>query len=360
MPRRSACLPGVGWRGACGAVVVAALAGCGTAPGPAVPPAMAPPPAAAAERATGRQGAVVGRNERVVVVLPVEGETPADLARRFLGDADLAWHVAEANGQRWDLRPEEPVVVPLRPPSPFGVDSEGARGVTVLCYHRFGSPASKMVVTPANFEAQLDWLLAHRYQVLRLGDLAAFLEGRQALPRRSVLITIDDGYESAWRVAFPALKQRGLPATLFLPSDFVGARDALSWAQVGEMVRSGLVEVQPHSRTHRSLAVRGEGETEAGLRQRIEGELRLSRAVIERHLGAMPVPRALAYPFGDVDEAVLDAMQRQQFALGFTVDAGTNPFYAPPLLLRRTMIFGDLDLDEFQARIAHRRGVARP
>lgn len=336
------------------------LGGCGTPVSPASAPAVVASPASPTESAAARQGVVVGRHERLLVVLPAEGETPAELAKRFLGNADLAWRIAEANGQRWDLPPGEPAVVPLGPPAPFGVGSEGAQAVTVLCYHRFGSPASKMVVTPANFEAQLEWLQVHHYQVLRLADLAAFLEGRQALPRRSVLITIDDGYESAWRVAFPALKKRGLPATLFVPTDFVGARDAMSWAQMEEMVGSGLVDVQPHGKTHRSLADRGGSGSETAWRQQIEGELRQSRAAIERRLGASAAPRAFAYPFGDVDDAVLDSMQRLQFTLGLTVDAGGNPFYAPPLMLRRTMIFGDMDLDEFQARLANRRGAGRP
>jgi hypothetical protein len=52
--------------------------------------------------------------------------------------------------------------------------------VPILCYHRFGSGSSKMLVAPAQFEAQLEWLARHHYKVLRLRDLAGFLAGREA------------------------------------------------------------------------------------------------------------------------------------------------------------------------------------
>lgn len=324
---------------------------------------MVEPPArvvAAPARAASAGGFVAGRGERLLVYVPGEGDTLATVSARLLGSADLAWRIAESNGQRWELRPGEPVVVPLVAARPGGVSAEGVQAVPVLSYHRFGSPTSKMVVAPAQFEAQLDWLLDNRYQVLRLADLAAFLQGRKALPQRSVLITIDDGYESAYRFAYPALKRRGLPATLFVPTDFIGARDALNWSQLEEMSRSGLIDVQPHSRTHRSLTVRREGETDAAWRDAIDAELRQPLAVLERRLGAAAGPRALAYPFGDVDEAVLQGMQRQSYQLGLTVDPGGNPFYAPPLMLRRTMIFGDQDLEAFKARLLNRRGAGRP
>ena len=82
-----------------------------------------------------------------------------------------------------------------------------------------------MMVSAPQFEAQLDWLARNNYQVLRLADVAGFLAGKKALPQRSVVITIDDGYETVYRHAFPLLKKYGFPATLFVYTDFIGSRD---------------------------------------------------------------------------------------------------------------------------------------
>lgn len=283
------------------------------------------------------------------------------IAARFLGGAERAWRIADANGQLWRPQAGQPLVVPLVIGNPLGVDAEGVQTVPILCYHRFGGGQSKMIVAPAQFEAQLDWLARNHYQVLRLSDLNDFLAGKAALPQRSVVITIDDGYETVYRHAFPALKRHGFPATLFVYTDFIGARDGLSWSQLQEMAASGVIDIQAHSKSHRNLIERGAGESDAAYRQAIDTELRQPRAVLQRRLGAAGIRvRQFAYPFGDANELVLEAMQRQQYELGLTVNPGGNAFYAEPMMLRRTMIFGDHDLDDFKARLQTRRPIARP
>ena len=330
------------------------LAACST-PTPSPPlvaaPVVAPLPAASA-RAAGR---VVGRGERLLVYVPGDGDTLPGIAARFLGAPELAWQIAEANDDLGTVLPGQPLVVPLAPRYPLGVSPAGVQVVPILCYHRVGPGLSKMTVSPSNFEAQLVWLAANRYQVIRLDDLAAFLAGRRALPKRAVVITFDDGYESMYRHAFPLLRKHGMPATLFIYTDFLGARDALDWSELAEMWRSGLIDIQAHSKTHRNLTERAADEGEAAYRQRIETELKQPRTVIERALGASGVKvRHFAYPYGDANLPVIEAMQRLDYELGLTVNPGGNPFYASPWLLRRVMIYGDHDLDDFQARVSWR------
>jgi peptidoglycan/xylan/chitin deacetylase (PgdA/CDA1 family) len=308
------------------------------------------------------RGVVLGRNERVLVYMPQPGDTWASLAARFLGDAAQAWRIAEANrGDRADRNPElgVPLAVPLAASNPLGIGPEGAQRIAILCWHRIGTTGTKMTITPQRFEAQLDWLVGNGYAVVSLDDVAAFMAGRKELPDKAVALTFDDGYESVWRHAFPALRKRGMPATLFVYTDFVGAGDALSWSQMDEMRRSGLVDIQAHSKSHRNLAERWPGESDTAYRARLDTELAAPRATIERALPGSRV-RHFAYPYGDASEAVLEAMQRQGYELGLTVVPTLVPFYAAPLMLGRLMIYGDLELDEFKARVQGRRVNARP
>ncbi len=350
-------------------LLAAALgAGCaGHPPAPAVPIAAVAAMAAAAANTSPspagapQTGAVLGRSERLLVYRPVAGDTLASIAGRYLGDTKQAWQIAQANGDTWVVAPGTPLVVPLVPANPLGVAAQGWHGVVVLAYHRLGTPASKMTVTAERFEAQLEWLLVQHYQVLRLSEVQAFLAGKQALPRKAAVLTFDDGYESVYRLAFPLLKKHGLPATVFVYTDFIGGRDALSWAQIQEMQRSGLVDIQAHSKTHTNLVERHAAESDSAYRQRLDTELRQARSVIERNLAPLPVKvRQFAYPYGDANAPVLEALQRNGYELGLTVNAGSNPFYTWPLLLRRTMIFGDHDLDAFKARVQPARGPMRP
>jgi peptidoglycan/xylan/chitin deacetylase (PgdA/CDA1 family) len=295
---------------------------------------------------------VLGRNEKLLIYVPARGETLQGVAARFLGSADETWQLVQANPGVLPPVPGQPLVVPLAPRFMLGVRPEEVQAVPILCYHRIAHTPSKMAVTPGNFDAQLQWLADNGWRVVRLSDYAAFMAGRKALPPRSVVITFDDGYASVHRHAFGTLKKHGAPATLFLYTDFLGASDALSWAQLEEMWQSGLVDIQAHSKGHRRLTERAEGQTEAAYRQQLDVELKHPRTVLERRLAAAGLKvRHFAYPYGDANETVLEATRRAGYQLGLTVVPGANPFYASPLLLRRVMIYGDHSLEDFKARL---------
>jgi peptidoglycan/xylan/chitin deacetylase (PgdA/CDA1 family) len=300
---------------------------------------------------------VLGQSDRLLVYQPGPEDTLRSIAARFLGAEDRYWVIGDFNGVT-KAEPGQPLVVPLKTLNATGVWSDQYQTVPILCYHRFGAAGGKMVVSQANFAAQLDWLARNDFHVIRLSQLFAYLEGKQALPRRSVVITIDDGYESVHRIALPLLRKYGFPATLFVYTDFIGAGDALSWTQLQDLASSGLVDVQAHSKSHRNLIERSAAETDVQYRLDLEQEARAPREILEKRL---PVQvRHYAYPYGDANDAVLDVLGRQQYQLAVTVNPGGNAFFAQPLMLRRTMIFGDHDLEAFKSRLQISRGITAP
>ena len=316
---------------------------CGTAP-------PQPGPAETVREQLPEPGAqVIGRDQDFIVVVPRSGDTMAMLAQRYLGDANRAWWIAEFNNVT-QARAGQELVIPLKARNPIGVYNNGFQTVPVLCYHRFSSNRGKLAVTPSAFAAQLDYLAQHNYRVITLAQLQAFLHGREALPRQTVVITIDDGYRSTYDIAFPLLKKYGFPATVFLYSDFVGAGDALTWTQMQEMTRSGLIEIQPHSKTHSNLTLRLAQEGEPQYRERMRREVETPSAVIEDRLANRVA--SYAYPYGDTNEVVVDQLAHRGIALGLTVTPGSNGFFANPYMLRRTMIYGEDDLTAFAAKLS--------
>lgn len=323
------------------------IAGCATPP----PPAPVPPATAGAE--TPYSG-VVAQNDRYVIYLPGADDTLASLAGRFLGNEQRQWEIAEFNNVP-RLEPDQAVVVPLHPVNPKSITPEGYQTVPILCYHRVGSRASPMIMPPDTFEAQMAYLAHNNYRVIRLGDLIEFLEGKGQLPERAVVITFDDGHISSYQHAYPVLRKYGFPATFFLYTDFLNAGQALHWSQIHEMAQSGLIDFQAHSKSHANLVVRLPGETEQHYRERLSAEIRTPRDLIQRNLPGKVTH--YAYPFGDANETVLEGLAQTGYELGLTVNSGGNPFYAHPLMLRRTMILGGASMQKFKAALQVRKDI---
>ncbi len=128
----------------------------------------------------------------------------------------------------------------LRAASRAGLLNAAARvagpRLTVLAYHRiadvsdpgFDTYVSNVSASPRAFRAQLDHVRRH-FDVIDLERLLAWLEGSADLPRRSLLVTFDDGYRDNFEHAYPALRERGLPAVLFVTTGFVDSGRALYW-----------------------------------------------------------------------------------------------------------------------------------
>ena len=125
-----------------------------------------------------------------------------------------------------------------------------------------------------------------------------------------------------------------------------------------EMTVGGLIEIQPHSKTHSNLAVRQPDESEARYRERVRREVEAPIEAIRANLGGRSL--AYAFPYGDVNDAVVAELRARGLALGVTVTPGGNPFYAPPFMLRRTMVFGGDDLDAFRAKVVTALPLGKP
>jgi peptidoglycan/xylan/chitin deacetylase (PgdA/CDA1 family) len=109
---------------------------------------------------------------------------------------------------------------------------DGSRAA-VLCYHRVLPRAEAerlgvepgMFVTPATFRAQLRWL-RERFMPLGLGEIVERIARGAALPEGACALTFDDGWRDNYEHAWPALREAGVPATIFLVAGRVGTRGA--------------------------------------------------------------------------------------------------------------------------------------
>lgn len=119
-------------------------------------------------------------------------------------------------------------------------------GVPVFCYH---------LVEAESFAADLEFLRANGYRTLRGTDLIGYLQGEQAIPERSVLLTVDDGPRNFFDVALPLLQRHQLQMTAFIAPGlhaFAAVEEdtearPMTWEELAAAHATGLVEFQSHT-----------------------------------------------------------------------------------------------------------------
>ncbi len=140
--------------------------------------------------------------------------------------------------------------------------SPSKKGVSVLMYHSVDNNNVFFTVSPENFKKQMNRLFKSHYRVIRLDELIDVLEKGEKMPKKTVVLTFDDGYKDNYTNAWPILRKYNFPAIIFLTVDLVGREisnsqnsslPALNWQEAKEMSNSGLIEFGSHSLTHPKL-----------------------------------------------------------------------------------------------------------
>ena len=113
------------------------------------------------------------------------------------------------------------------------------KDLRILAYHRvmpvpdpehYPFDMELISTTPEEFREQM-LLVRERYRPMRLSDVAAAINAGEALPPDAVVITFDDGYDDNYRIAYPILKELGVPATFFISTGHIdsGRPYAYDW-----------------------------------------------------------------------------------------------------------------------------------
>lgn len=291
---------------------------------------------------------IIFQSEEYILYLLQGGETPVSLAERFLGDPKRSWVIEEAN-EGTPFERHQMIVIPLKEENRGGLTPDGYQVVPILCYYGFAEDCKSPLCIPAGvFELQMRYLKDNGYRVISLGELLDFLQYRHSLPRRSVVITVDGGYGSAYDIAYPILERYGFTATLFIHTAFVGAsKSAITWDQLREMKADGF-EVGSQTLSYCDLTKRRAGEDDQAYMARIKRQLLVSKQIIDRKLEQDTI--YLAFPYGSYDQRVLNICDQVGYRIGLSVERGGNPFFADPLALKRNQIL-KRDLESFITKV---------
>lgn len=171
-------------------------------------------------------------------------------------------------------------------------------------YHAIAEGAGPTFITPGIFAAQMQALAEAGLPVVSLDAVAAARRGGSPLPPRAVALTFDDGFRDFADVAWPLIRARGWPVTVYLPTGPLGGvedwrgraappRPLLGWSDIVRLAAEG-VDFGGHTVRHPDLTALSPQDRAA----EIEG----CTAAITRHLGRPP--RHFAPPYGRSDAAL--------------------------------------------------------
>lgn len=253
--------------------------------------------------------------------------------------------VEEYNNSSGRFQVGQEVALPRNEWNPVGVTPCGYQLVPVLVYHNIGPRASsRYTLAEGNFLEQMRYLKANGFRVVSLSEFLEFTRGKRQLPRRSVLLTFDDGYRSFRQYASPILTELRYPATLFVQTDAIGAPNRLSWSDLRELITAGY-EVQAHSKTH-SILSQADGESDTQYAKRMELELGWPRKLFRQHL-ARSVD-TLAYPNGAADDSLTRYVKLHGYQVAFTVDGKSVPSFGSLVRINRSEVYSGWSIEDFR------------
>jgi len=191
----------------------------------------------------------------------------------------------------------------------------------ILQYHHVSdkTPASTSI-SPAQFEAHMQYLADNNFNVVALSDLMNSIKKQQPITDKTVIITFDDAYLDILSNGKPILDKFNYPFTIFINPAIVErkSRNYLSWAQLKAMAVDGVI-IANHGMEHDSMARIAKGITEQDWLQKQADLLLNAEAIIKEKTGQSW--RYFAYPYGEYTPAVQQWVKQNDF-IAFSQQSG--------------------------------------
>ncbi len=190
-------------------------------------------------------------------------------------------------------------------------------------YHRFEEnkyPSTNIRVN--DFKEHLNIIQENKIKFVNPKDFENELKNNKL--QRKILLTIDDGFLSFYKNAWPILKDKKIPFILFVSTREIGAFNYMTWDQIREISKEPFVEIGNHSHTHEYLADEND--------ELIKEDIAKSISIFKKNLGRNS--EFFSYPFGEYSNNFKDIIKDFGFKYAFGQHSGvmdeTKDFYELP------------------------------
>lgn len=231
-------------------------------------------------------------------------------------------------------KPNMAVIVPVAR-AEGNTTNDFCLNVPVLLYHHI-QPLSiaqqlghaQLTVDRDTFDEQMAYLAAQGYHSLSGDELADALISHHPLPAKSILITIDDGYDDNYAYAFQILKKYNIAGNFMIPTGLIENKGYMTWSQLKEMIGNPSMHIYNHTWSHAYLDGAG--------KDKIEYEIVTANKQIEDNLGKHT--SIFTYPFGSFNDLVIGILKEHGFKAAFSTINGNIQCESYIFALRRIHI----------------------
>lgn len=180
---------------------------------------------------------------------------------------------------------------------------DAAESIPVLLYHGVLRSTDGSNVDLDTFIDQMTALKNAGYQTVSIDDFYSFLRGEKKLPKKSFLLTFDDGRKDGYYPVDPILRALRFRAVMFAIEKFSFLDENSYYLTKDELItmgNSGRWDIESHSRTHRNLETVPADELE----DEIVGPQQALQTITKKPI------IAFAFPFGEFGQESTDESKR--------------------------------------------------
>ena len=188
-----------------------------------------------------------------------------------------------------------------------------------------------------DFEEQIKYLAENNYYVPSWDELADFVNGKIGLPEKSIIITVDDGDESFFKLAVPVLEKYNFYATSFVITSWYPDRP--------EKYPSPVIDYQSHSNDMHIAGTDGKGAILTIDYNSACEDLKASRSILGENC------KIFCYPFGHYNDRAKQILKDCNYTMAFTVEGGYVTPGMDPYQLPRVRMSKGISLNAFITKI---------
>ena len=218
------------------------------------------------------------------------------------------------------------------------VKNDGRIQIPIVMYHSVTKTGkSNYIIPPDLLEKDFAYIVSHGYTAVFVRDVVNFVNGKTKLPKKSIVISFDDGFYNNLYYAVPLLEKYGLKATINVVGSYVDAEKGktkrscsysyLNEKELAAVAKSGAVEIGNHSYAMHSLSgrrgvMRKKSETEKQYETALKEDADKCKRLIKRVCGTDV--KVFAYPYGSSSTSTERILRSLGYQAILTCAEGVN------------------------------------